>query len=401
MSTTTICADNDCDVFDYDEVPECEMRQVADEVKGAQSSCRWRWGVYSLGPSSIGVSPPLKDTEQIEVEWRGLKRNYNDDDLIPDEAELEQAVVNYVMAQVSKLYDHDLEAAAASDQAWKDTIGEMAHDCRENGGPQVAMEEDDIGARFAFTFVADGGLAGAAQTQVASLIEWINPDALLFGGNNNYTAGSSSTIGTNWAAYKKFIDRNAVFPALGPVDLDTESGKPQLSLFDNPGNGRYYIFRRGEVEFFCINSGVDSSAALVESDGNTATSTQGQWLQAALAASRATWKVVYFHDAPYSNASLTSPGATDLRWPFGAWGADVVLSGGGNYERLSAGGLPYFVVGTGGSALDSFVGSPTAESLKRNSNDFGALKVVADRKRMVFKFYTAERDLDDVFVLEK
>lgn len=396
--------DDDCCVYDYDLVSEDEMRQVADEVKNLRectlTSCRWRWGVYAVGAASIGISPPLKSTEQVEIAWRGLKREFGDYDLVPDEPELELAVSNYVMKECARLYDHDMEAAASATTGWNDTIGEMSYDCRENGGPHIEDSPEDNSALLTFTFVADGGIAGAAQSQVAALLEWINPDVLLFGGDNNYTTGSSSTIGANWAAYKKFIDRNAVFPALGNHDLDTEDGKPQLSFFKLPGNGRYYNFRRGHVEFFCINSGLNTAGAVVEPDGNTSGSVQGQWLQAALAASDATWKVVYFHHPPYTNGIAYSPGITDLRWPFGTWGADVVLSGHGHaYERLEVAGLPYFVVGTGGGALVGFIGSPTADSKKRYSADFGVLKVVADRQKLLFKFFNTARTLIDVFAI--
>lgn len=398
--------DDDCDVYDYELVPEREMRLVADEIKDLKecnlATCRWKWGVYAVGGASIGISPPIKSTEQVEVAWKGLKREFGDYDLLPDEPELEKAVTSYVMAEVSSQYDHDVEAAATAKQAWMDTLGELSHDCREHGGPQESEEPEDNSAKFCFTFVADGGLAGAAQSQVAALAEWINPDALLFGGDNNYTDGSPSTIGTNWAAYKKFIDRNIVFPALGNHDLDTESGHPQLSFFGLPGNGRYYNFRRGQVEFFCIDSGFDTAGNLVETDGNTSASVQGAWLQAALAASDATWKVVYLHHAPYTNASSYSPGNTTLRWPFETWGADVVLSGHGhNYERLDVSGFPYLVVGTGGAALVGFIASPTTDSQKRYNADFGLLKVTVDRKKILFKFFNTSRQLIDVFAITK
>lgn len=392
-----------CDVFDYEYSSLEDVKTTGFELKDLDlSRCRLRWGCYTVGPSNIGLTPPLKSTEQIEVVWDGIKRSYSDNDWISDDPELKSAVCFYVQKEIARQYDIDMEKAATALEGWRDMVGEMSHDCRENGVRADAQEEDEIGAKLCFSFVADGGDANANQAKVESLIEWFHPDVLLFGGDNNYTAGSSSTIRGNWSVYDRFIERGIVFPALGNHDLDTEDGKPQLSFFSLPGNGRYYRFRRGPVEFFCINSGFNTAGALVEPDGNTAASVQGQWLQAALADSEATWKVVYFHHPPYTNASTYSPGITDLRWPFDTWGADVVLSGHGhNYERLIVSGFPYFVVGTGGGALVSFIGSPTSDSQKRYSADYGALKVVADKQKMIFKFYNEAQSLIDVYGLTK
>ena len=97
-----------------------------------------------------------------------------------------------------------------------------------------------------------------------------------------------------------------------------------------------------------------------EPNGNTAGSVQGAWLQAALAASTAPWKIVIYHHAAYSSSS--SHGSNSwMQWPFQAWGAHATLAGHDHtYERiLMASGMPYFVNGIGGQSRNSF-GTPVA-----------------------------------------
>jgi hypothetical protein len=91
---------------------------------------------------------------------------------------------------------------------------------------------------------------------------------------------------------------------------------------------------------FVVNSNSE------EPDGLTPTTVQGQWLQNALASSDAEWNIVVFHHPPY--ASLPGKTAQWMRWPFRAWGADLVLSGDAHaYERLESGGLTYVINGLG------------------------------------------------------
>jgi hypothetical protein len=54
---------------------------------------------------------------------------------------------------------------------------------------------------------------------------------------------------------------------------------------------------------------------------------QAAWLKSALAASTATWKIVYFAMPPYSsdaNGFMTP----SMQWPFQAWGATPTITSG-------------------------------------------------------------------------
>src|SRR5262249_3575199 len=116
-----------------------------------------------------------------------------------------------------------------------------------------------------------------------------------------------------------------------------------------------------------------------------------------LAASKARWRVVYFHHAPYSSGPHGSTLA--MRWPFKAWGADLVLSGHDHiYERVVVDGLTYLVDGLGGAPFYT-LGTPIEGSVVRFSEAAGALFVEADAAALRARFETIDgRRVDEVVV---
>jgi hypothetical protein len=169
----------------------------------------------------------------------------------------------------------------------------------------------------------------------------------------------------------------------------TPGARPYLDYFTLPGNERYYEVTWGRVGLFALDS--DPS----EPDGNTADSAQGRWLQGALAASKARWKVVYMHHAPYSSGPHGS--ATWMRWPYKAWGADLVLAGHDHtYERFEIDGLPYVVNGMGGAVFYP-LGKPVAGSVARFNQNTGAIFFEADQTTLRARFRTTNGlDIDGV-----
>lgn len=255
-----------------------------------------------------------------------------------------------------------------------------------------------------FAVIGDFGKAGNNELSVADLVKSWSPDLVITTGDNNYPDGTAATIDGNIGQYyASFIypysgaygsgspNENRFFPSLGNHDTRTADGGPYLDYFTLPGNERYYHFVRGPVHFFAVNSTLD------EVDGRTAGSTQGQWLEDALAASESPWNVVYFHHPPYSSSNHGS--TTALQWPFKEWGASVVLAGHDHaYERIIRDGFPYFVNGLGGASKYSF-GSPIAGSVVRYNADYGAQLVEATATTLTFKFYTRTGALIDTYTL--
>lgn len=260
------------------------------------------------------------------------------------------------------------------------------------------------GQRFAA--IGDYGFAGPAEREVAELVRSWNPEFVITLGDNNYHDGLASTIDENVGQYyHEFIAPypgrfgrgaaiNNFFPCIGNHDTHTGAGRPYLDYFTLPGNERYYDFVRGQVHFFVLNSDP------TEPDGTGRFSRQARWLRARLTASTAAWRVVYFHQGPYSSGAHGN--SRFMRWPFQEWGASLVLSGHDHhYERLLVNGLVYCVNGLGGRSTSSLKPTPEAGSQLRYNEDFGAQLFEASADSLRARFYTRRGHLVDSFTLRK
>jgi hypothetical protein len=241
-----------------------------------------------------------------------------------------------------------------------------------------------------FAVIGDFGIDGQPEADVAALVSAWNPEIVLTVGDNNYYDGLDATIDANIGKYyQRFIApylgaygpgaaENRFFPCPGNHDWNSGALQGYLDYFTLPGNERYYRVLRGPVEFFLLDSDTH------EPDGAVLGSVQAQWLEGALADSEASFKVVLMHHAPYSSGLHN--GATAMRWPYAAWGADLVLAGHDHdYERIVVDALPYLVVGTGGAALRAF-DSEEVGSQRGHADVFGALRVEATAKLMTLDF---------------
>ncbi len=269
-----------------------------------------------------------------------------------------------------------------------------------DGTPGGVNKRNATSGQVWFAVIGDYGSGEAAESHVAALVKSWSPDFIVTVGDNNYPAGSADTIDHNIGsyyhayidpysgAYGSGSDVNRFFPALGNHDWETADAKAYLDYFVLPGNERYYDFAWGPVHLYCVDSDQE------EPNGTSATSAQAQWLETRMGASAEPWRIVYFHNAPYTSGD-THGSSTWMRWPFQRWGATAVLSGHEhNYERLTENGIPYFVDGTGGESLYGF-GAPISGSKVRFSGDYGAMLVKASSTSIEFMFYTYEGRLVD------
>ncbi len=256
-----------------------------------------------------------------------------------------------------------------------------------------------------YAVIGDFGVDTLASGEVASLVHRLEPDLVLTVGDNNCPEGGADTIDPNVGQYyHDFIfpysgvygegsTVNRFYPTLGNHDWKRENISPYLEYFSLPGNERYYEFIQGPVHFFALDS------EEYEPDGSTATSRQADWLQERLAAAKEPWKIVYFHDPPYS--SCTQHGSTrSMQWLFAEWGATAVISGHDHgYERLQIDGIPYFVNGLGGDHIYQFA-DPLPESQVRYNSDHGAMLVTATDRSISFQMYSVAGTLIDEYSLD-
>lgn len=259
---------------------------------------------------------------------------------------------------------------------------------------------------------AYGGFTGASNEQaVANLIKSWNPDFIITTGDNNYPNGEAANIDTNVGRFfHEFIHpyvgtygagatSNRFFPSIGNHDwpFGVSYLAPYLAYFTLPGNERYYSHRHGPVELFALASDRQ------EPDGAEPDSIQARWLSNALAHSTAPWRVVYFHECPYSSGAMHGSHtheSDNMLWPFTEWGATAIFAGHDHvYERVLTNGLNYCIIGLGGDRIDGFT-TPIAGSQARYNTTYGAGKLVVTETNFVFQFINIFNQVIDSYTLE-
>jgi hypothetical protein len=257
-------------------------------------------------------------------------------------------------------------------------------------------------ARFAV--IGDYGTGSPGEAAVAALVHQWQPDFVVTTGDNNYPNGDAATIDQHIGAYyHSFIAPyqgqygpgstiNRFFPVLGNHDW-ISGGGPYFDYFTLPGNERYYDLLWQPVQIFALDSDPH------EPDGVLPDSIQAAWLQQALAASSACWKIVVAHHPPFSSGAH---GSTPwMQWPYGAWGADAMLAGHDHtYERIERDGVLYFVNGLGGNVAYPF-GEPVVGSAVRFNAEVGAMLVEANHQQIIFSFITSTGLIVDSYNLNK
>ncbi len=284
---------------------------------------------------------------------------------------------------------------------WAPTIPTVPEGGCPTAEADAGVVTHDAGTLMRFAAIGDYGSAGPVEQSVAALVDAWKPEFIFTLGDNNYPLGAESSIDFNIGLfYHAYIapyvgrfgcgaTRNRFFPSLGNHDWFTPGARPYLDYFTLPGNERYYDVVWGDVQLFALDS--DSN----EPDGVTADSKQARWLQRRLAASTARWRIVYMHHPPYSSGPH---GSTEgMRWPFKAWGADLVVSGHDHtYEHVVADGMNYLVDGLGGATFYA-LGPAVAGSIVRFNETAGALLFEADATTLRARFRTVDgRQIDEV-----
>jgi 3',5'-cyclic AMP phosphodiesterase CpdA len=193
--------------------------------------------------------------------------------------------------------------------------------------------------------VGDFGVGGTVEREMGTAMrryERDHPaDLLVTLGDNDYTENPTA-FRQNWHdAFGWRSDAGlGVAGALGNHDALVGRGRYEFDTLDMPA-ARY---RRtvGDVDLFVLNSnGVN--------DGQTA------WLETAIGASIAQWKIVVFHHPAWTSGEYRSNPGVVARWVplFEQYDVDLVLSGHDhNYQRFaSRNGVRYIVHGGGNTRL--------------------------------------------------
>lgn len=223
-------------------------------------------------------------------------------------------------------------------------------------GSAAAAVQTVPAATVRFIAIGDMGTGDKDQFALArQMVVWQDThlfDTILMLGDNIYPDGNPALIPAKFEKpYAELLRRGIRFQAsLGNHDVVRgRTAQIQYPNF-NMGGRAYYSFVKGATaegkslaEFFALDSTAMDGAQL-------------KWLEGALAASNAEWKLAFFHHPLYSSA-ITHGSSTALRAKleplFVRYGVSVVFSGHDHtYERTKPlQGIQYFVAGAASGKL--------------------------------------------------
>jgi hypothetical protein len=239
--------------------------------------------------------------------------------------------------------------------------------------PQSILPNEKDSVKFAV--IGDTGTGGTAQYQVGKLLNDARArfpyEFVIMMGDNMYGGqGPADFVKKFETPYKPILDAGIKFYAtLGNHD---DPAQRFYKPFNMDGK-RYYSFRKGDVEFFALDSTYMSPAQI-------------NWLKDVLPKSDAKWKIPYFHHPLYSSGK--KHGSEDdlrilLEPMFVADGVDVVFSGHEHfYERLKPQNGVYYITQGGSAKLregNIRVGSAMTAKGFDTDNSFTFVEIVKDQ----------------------
>jgi len=231
-----------------------------------------------------------------------------------------------------------------------------------------------------FAVIGDTGTGGREQYEVGKLLNNSRTrfpyEFVIMMGDNLYGGqGPSDFVKKFETPYKPILDAGIKFYAtLGNHD---DPAQRFYKPFNMEGK-RYYSFRKGDVEFFVLDSTYMSPA-------------QMDWLKDALPKSDAKWKIPYMHHPLYSSGEKHGS-EVDLRALieplFIQYGVDVVLAGHEHfYERVKPqkGGIVYITEGGSAKLRENNIRPNSEMTAKGFDTDQTFMLVEIEKDQMFFQ----------------
>lgn len=134
----------------------------------APNAQRAQWGLWAVKGGQIFVAPWIQSTEMIIVEWNGLKRNWQDTDLVDNDPILKLAVQEYVRMEHARKYDRDFDVARAAEGKYNEHRQRLMYECREENRIRNADDDKTPGASARGSGFAVPTFANAQQQATAS-----------------------------------------------------------------------------------------------------------------------------------------------------------------------------------------------------------------------------------------
>lgn len=205
-----------------------------------------------------------------------------------------------------------------------------------------------------FLAFGDSGGGGSDQYALLEQMYTVKYDLIIHTGDIAYDDGTIGQYEDNvFGVYADLFKNIPFFPASGNHDYRTLSGAPFRSVFNLPGDEKWYSYDWGRVHFAALDTEADYR-------------TQAEWLDRDLATSTLPWRIVYLHKPPYSSGSHGSDLALReaLAPVLARHGVQLVLAGHDhNYERIAPQNGTYYVVTGGGGVGTRSVGSSSFTEL--------------------------------------
>jgi hypothetical protein len=238
------------------------------------------------------------------------------------------------------------------------------------------------------------------HTEVAALVQRLNPEAFLVLGDAQYPSGSLRDFLASYdTSFGKWMP--VVYPT--PGNHEMESNRAGYDEYFRPVEDRVTVRRSKDAVFYSFEAG---GWHFVSADSNHPyDKEQLAWLEEDLRTTQARCSAVFWHHPRFSSGQHGSSSSIKPLWEAAAnGGADVLLSGHDhNYERfapLAASGDPatdgvvQFVVGTGGKSLRRAGKRATESEIFLSSTD-GVLEITLYPDKADFRFVsTSDETLD-------
>jgi phosphodiesterase/alkaline phosphatase D-like protein len=265
---------------------------------------------------------------------------------------------------------------------------------------------------YSFAIVGDTQRNPVITGKVAKLIWERRPNFVVHCGDVvDDGAAKWQWTGDLFKPCNELFGRVAVFPCIGNHEKNHEHYYKYFSL---PNPEYYYSYKYGNAEFFVLDTNIRRD---LSEKGE-----QYQWIEKALAASDAKWKICYHHhpafssdDDDYGNSWKGSTTSGDVRLRklvalYEKHNVDLVLNGHVHvYERTwpirdnkvaPKGGIVYVTTGGGGGKLENF--APTPAFFKQEfRSDFHFCYVTVHLGVFNLKAIDHEGRLFDQFSLKK
>ena len=237
----------------------------------------------------------------------------------------------------------------------------------------------------------DSGNASAEQAALRDEFLKHDFDVFLHLGDMAYGDGRYTEFEERvFTMYRDLLHRTPTWPTIGNHEYGIANGQPYVDVYHLPemalqeaDQERYYSFDVGDVHFVSLDSNTEMLLKVL------APNNMLDWLRQDLEATDKTWKIVFFHHPPFSSSERTANLQIQLLINpiLEEHGVDAVLCGHDHhYERSvpiadaqptprDMGGIPYFVVGSGGAGLRTASGDWFTASVNDQKHAFLDLEI--------------------------